>query len=154
MLKLRYSKQFKKDFKLSQKRGLPMQKLKTILEKLVNGIPLEEKHHDHPLSGNYTSFRECHIEPDWLLIYKSTKMSLYSLLRELEHIVICLENDTCPPTWRAIFISNTYQVIQIIQNKNLFHFSPYYVHVLPITYYVHVLPISLSEPSFYGKIRP
>ena len=40
MLKLRYSKQFKKDFKLSQKRGLPMQKLKTILEKLVNGIPL------------------------------------------------------------------------------------------------------------------
>ena len=70
MLKLRYSKQFKKDFKLSQKRDLPMQKLKTILEKLVNGIPLEEKHHDHPLSGNYTSFRECHIEPDWLLIYK------------------------------------------------------------------------------------
>ena len=42
MLKLRYSKQFKKDFKLSQKRGLPMQKLKTILKKLVNGIPLEE----------------------------------------------------------------------------------------------------------------
>ena len=98
MLKLHYSKQFKKDFKLSQKHGLPMQKLKTILEKLVNGIPLVEKHHDHPLSGNYTSFRECHIEPDWLLIYKSTKMSLYSLLRELEHIVICLENDTCPPT--------------------------------------------------------
>lgn len=70
MLSLRYSKQFKKDFKLSQKRGLPMQKLKAILEKLANGEPLDEKQHDHPLAGNYASFRECHIEPDWLLIYK------------------------------------------------------------------------------------
>ena len=47
MLKVRYSKQFKKDFKLAQKRGLPLQELKDILEKLANGEPLEEKHHDH-----------------------------------------------------------------------------------------------------------
>ena len=70
MLKLRYSKQFKKDFKLSQKHGLPMQKLKALLGKLANNEPLEEKHRDHPLIGTYASFRECHIEPDWLLIYK------------------------------------------------------------------------------------
>ncbi|MBQ1855501.1 MAG: type II toxin-antitoxin system YafQ family toxin [Anaerovibrio sp.] len=70
MLKLRYSKQFKKDFKLSQKRGLPMQKLKALLGKLANNEPLEEKYRDHPLIGTYASFRECHIEPDWLLIYK------------------------------------------------------------------------------------
>ena len=70
MLKVRYSKQFKKDFKLAQKRGLPLQELKDILEKLANGEPLEEKHHDHHLTGNYTSFRECHIRPDWLLIYR------------------------------------------------------------------------------------
>ena len=69
MLKLRYSKQFKKDFKLSQKRGLPMQKLKALLVKLANNEPLEEKYRDHPLIGTYASFRECHIEPDWLLIY-------------------------------------------------------------------------------------
>ncbi len=70
MLKPRYTKQFKKDFKLAKKRGLPMQELKTILEKLSNGEPLEEKHQDHPLIGNYASFRECHIQPDWLLIYQ------------------------------------------------------------------------------------
>ena len=70
MLKVRYSKQFKKDFKLAQKRGLPMQELKDILEKLANGEPLEEKHHDHNLTGDYISFCECHIRPDWLLIYR------------------------------------------------------------------------------------
>ena len=79
MLKLRYSKQFKKDFKLSQKRGLPMQKLKALLGKLANNEPLEEKHRDHPLIGTYASFRECHIEPDWLLIYNEYKMSPTSI---------------------------------------------------------------------------
>ena len=47
-----------------------MQKLKALLGKLANNEPLEEKHRDHPLIGTYASFRECHIEPDWLLIYK------------------------------------------------------------------------------------
>ena len=70
MLKVRYSKQFKKDFKLAKKRGLPLQELKDILEKLANGEVLEEKHHDHNLTGDYVSFRECHIRPDWLLIYR------------------------------------------------------------------------------------
>lgn len=70
MLSVRYSAKFKKDFKLAQKRGLPMQELKSIIEKLANGEPLDSKHRDHALTGNYAMFRECHIRPDWLLIYR------------------------------------------------------------------------------------
>lgn len=70
MLSVRYSAKFKKDFKLAQKRGLPMQELKTIIEKLASGETLDSKHRDHALTGNYVMFRECHIRPDWLLIYR------------------------------------------------------------------------------------
>lgn len=70
MLSVRYSAKFKKDFKLAQKRGLPMQELKSIIEKLANGEPLDSKHRDHALTGNYAMFCECHIRPDWLLIYR------------------------------------------------------------------------------------
>lgn len=76
MLKVRYSTKFKKDFKLAQKRGLPMQELKTVIEKLAAGFPLEKKHRDHALSGSYAMFRECHIHPDWLLIYQINEMEL------------------------------------------------------------------------------
>ena len=70
MLKVRYSAQFKKDFKLAKKRGLPLNELKTIIERLAAGETLEAKYHDHNLTGNYATFRECHIRPDWLLIYR------------------------------------------------------------------------------------
>ncbi len=70
MLKVRYSTQFKKDFKLAKKRGLPLQELKDLLETLAAEKPLDEKFCDHPLKGKYASFRECHIRPDWLLIYR------------------------------------------------------------------------------------
>lgn len=63
------SGKFKKSLKLAKKRGLNIELLDSIVEKLLNGIPLDEKHRDHPLSGNYKGFRECHIQPDWLLIY-------------------------------------------------------------------------------------
>jgi len=52
------------------KRGKDMQKLKELVDKLVNEKPLEKHYCDHPLVGNYANHRECHIEPDWLLIYK------------------------------------------------------------------------------------
>ena len=58
MLKVRYSAQFKKDFKLAKKRGLPLQKLKDVLEMLALEKPLGEKYYDHPLKGKYVSFRE------------------------------------------------------------------------------------------------
>ncbi len=62
--------QFKKDFKLARRRGMDMSLLRDIITKLANGVPLEAKHKDHPLSGNWAGHRECHIQPDWLLVYR------------------------------------------------------------------------------------
>jgi mRNA interferase YafQ len=62
--------QFKKDYKLAKKRGKDLKILLTVIENLATGIKLEEKYKDHQLSGNYSGYRECHLEPDWLLIYK------------------------------------------------------------------------------------
>ena len=60
---------FKKGLKLAKKRGLDLSLLADIVEKLLHKIPLEIKNKDHALSGNYKGYRECHIQPDWLLIY-------------------------------------------------------------------------------------
>ena len=60
---------FRKALKLAKKRGLNIKLLDEVVGKLQNGIPLEEKYHDHELKGKYKGFRECHIQPDWLLMY-------------------------------------------------------------------------------------
>ena len=60
---------FKKGLKLAKKRGLDISLLADIVEKLLHKIPLEMKNKDHALNGNYKGYRECHIQPDWLLIY-------------------------------------------------------------------------------------
>jgi len=65
-----YTNQFKKDLKKMEKRGKVLSKIKNITRKLVNEEHLEAKFKDHKLVGNYTGRRECHIESDWLLIYK------------------------------------------------------------------------------------
>ena len=70
MLKLIASNQFKRDLKLAQKRGLDLARLRAVVNMLANEQPLDLKYRDHSLSGNYSGFRECHIEPDWLLIYR------------------------------------------------------------------------------------
>ncbi len=62
--------QFKRDVKLAHKRGKDMGLLKKIMEKLAVEEPLDPKHRDHKLSGNYKDHRECHLQPDWLLIYR------------------------------------------------------------------------------------
>lgn len=62
--------QFKKDVKLMNKRGCDLQLLSSVIDKLASGEKLSEKHKDHFLTGNYSSYKECHITPDWLLIYK------------------------------------------------------------------------------------
>jgi mRNA interferase YafQ len=67
-----YSGQFKRDVKQSQKRGKDMSKLKTLLGLLIEGAPLPATYLDHPLQGGFKGFRDAHIEPDWLLIYKIT----------------------------------------------------------------------------------
>ncbi len=70
MLKPTYTKRFEKDIKLAKKRGKDLDKFKWIALKLLNDEPLLPKYRDHPLIGNYANSRECHIEPDWLLIYR------------------------------------------------------------------------------------
>ena len=70
MLKLTVSGQYKRDHKTILKRGWNVGILKTVLDVLLNEEKLDTKYHDHELSGNYVGFRECHIESDWLLIYK------------------------------------------------------------------------------------
>ena len=70
MLDVVASNQFKRDLKLAKKRGCKIERLRTVVNKLAAGQELDQKYHDHALTSNYTGFRECHIEPDWLLIYR------------------------------------------------------------------------------------
>ena len=60
---------FKKSLKLAKKRGLNISLMENVVDTLLQGIPLDEKYRDHELKGKYKGFRECHIQPDWLLIY-------------------------------------------------------------------------------------
>ena len=64
------SGKFKKDLKLAIKRGYDMRLIDDVVSKLANGETLPEKNKDHALSGDYAGCRECHITPDWLLIYE------------------------------------------------------------------------------------
>ena len=70
MYNIVYTNRMKKDAKLMQKRGKNMKKLVNVLELLASGKTLPSKYKDHQLTGNLSDFRECHIEPDWLLIYQ------------------------------------------------------------------------------------
>jgi mRNA interferase YafQ len=64
-----YSSQFKKDWERCRKSHLPMDDLQTVMERLINRMPLAVKFKDHALSGKSKGFRECHVNPDWLLAY-------------------------------------------------------------------------------------
>lgn len=68
MLDLRFTSKFKKDYKRIKKQGKDLTKLESTLEALVHGECLPESMRDHALGGAYREHRECHIEPDWLLI--------------------------------------------------------------------------------------
>lgn len=65
-----WTTQFKKDYKLAMKRHMEIDLLDDIIRKLANGEELPEKNRDHSLSGNWSGHRECHILPDWLLVYR------------------------------------------------------------------------------------
>lgn len=72
MLNVRFSSAFKKDFKTCVKRGYKMPLLQDVIDTLRIPATLPEKNKDHQLTGNFSGCRECHIEPDWLLIYKQS----------------------------------------------------------------------------------
>lgn len=73
MLKPQTTKQFEKDFRRMIKRGKDMKKIENVMRKLVNEEILDRRHRDHKLISDFEDFRECHIEPDWLLLYKINK---------------------------------------------------------------------------------
>lgn len=76
MLELVVTSQFRKDLKRLKKRGRDLSKIENILNQLLNEETLDIRYRDHALVGNYQGFRECHIEPDWLLIYAIDKGKL------------------------------------------------------------------------------
>jgi mRNA interferase YafQ len=76
MREIRRTGQFKRDIKRMEKRGKDFSELRRVIELLATGEPLEPRHRDHPLSGGYSGSRDCHIEPDWVLIYERTKDEL------------------------------------------------------------------------------
>ncbi|MEI7451517.1 MAG: type II toxin-antitoxin system YafQ family toxin [Desulfomonile sp.] len=69
--------QFRKDLKKIKKRGKDIQKLKDTVRQIANGEMLDAKHRDHALTGSRGGSRDCHVEPDWLLIYRKDEDSLY-----------------------------------------------------------------------------
>lgn len=70
MLEIIVSNQFKKDLKLAKKRGLPIENLRKVVNTLASEQKLADSYRDHGLTGDYCGFRACHIEPDWLLVYR------------------------------------------------------------------------------------
>ena len=89
MLELRYTAKFKKDYKRVRRQGKDLSKLERTLETLVREEALPDAMRDHSLGGTYRGHRECHIEPDWLLIYRVDEKGLFSLPHVREVIASC-----------------------------------------------------------------
>lgn len=70
MYGIRISTAFKKDLKLAKKRGLDISELNAVIKMIAEGCTLDSKYKDHALAGNWAGYRECHIEPDWFLVYQ------------------------------------------------------------------------------------
>ena len=80
MSTIKYEKSFKKDYKRIVKRGYDIRLFEIVVSMLANNETLPEKYRDHSLNGKYSSFRECHITPDWLLIYRMDNSKLILIL--------------------------------------------------------------------------
>ena len=86
MRKIFFTTQSQKDLKLALRRNLPEEKLNEVIKMLAMDVVLPESNLDHPLKGQYKGCRECHIQPDWLLVYsKEDKVNLLSLVRTGTH---------------------------------------------------------------------
>lgn len=83
MCSIQFTNQFKKDLKLAKKQGKNLDKLFEVINILANKEKLDTKFKDHDLSGSYKGTRECHIEPDWLLIYEIDNNALILMLYRL-----------------------------------------------------------------------
>ena len=76
MKKVSQTSQFARDIKKMRKRGKDLAKLEAIVRQLAAGITLDPRHRDHPLVGEWKSSHDCHVEPDWILIYTADDVSL------------------------------------------------------------------------------
>ncbi len=79
-LEIKATGRYKRDLKRAIKRGLDEEKMKAVIKMLVNRQPLPKELLDHPLSGNWNDFRECHVQNDWLLIYAIRESTLILVL--------------------------------------------------------------------------
>ena len=80
MLTQRRTKQFTRDIRRMESRGKDLSKLKTVIDIICDGQPLPEQYRDHSLRGDWEGYRECHIDPDWLLVYKIEEKKLILVL--------------------------------------------------------------------------
>ena len=80
---VRFTNQFKNDIKLAQKQGKDIEKLFSVVDILASGESLPVKFRDHDLTGDYKGCRECHIEPDWLLVYEKDNGLLILMLNRV-----------------------------------------------------------------------
>ena len=78
--KIEPTNKFKKDLKLCKSRGYDIELIRTVIKRLSNGEKLEDKYKDHDLKGNWSGYRECHVLPDWLLVYKYNNDDLILIL--------------------------------------------------------------------------
>lgn len=76
MLKIVASNRFRKDLRLAAKRKLNLDLLRQVVNTLAEEKPLDRQYRDHELTGDYAGFRECHIQPDWLLVYRVERQEL------------------------------------------------------------------------------
>ena len=76
-MNIHYTTQFKKDYKRIKRQNKDVTELETTVRLLVGGQPLEPKYKDHALTGNWKGHRDCHLGPDWLVIYRKTDTDLY-----------------------------------------------------------------------------
>lgn len=77
---IEYTAQFRRDYKRARKRGLNLELMKSAVAILADDVPLPERMRDHPLTGQYRGYRECHIQPDWLLVYRKADDRLLLVL--------------------------------------------------------------------------
>ena len=96
MLEIVLGNQFKRDLKLAVKRGYDLSLLESVVERLAGGETLPAHNRDHALTGKYSGFRECHILPDWLLVYRAEEELSVLFLTRTGRTPLCFEGAKTP----------------------------------------------------------
>ena len=100
---VKYTTSFKKDYKRAIKRGLKIEVLEQVVALLAMGDPLPDKNRNHDLSGDWAGHRECHIFPDWLLVYRIEDDVLVLTLARPAHTATCSANKQSAAVWGNLY---------------------------------------------------